>query len=60
MQGITLVHVVWFFLLLVGGTGWVMNIFDIVAVINDPVTAFLVLRIVGIFVFPLGAVLGYF
>ena len=45
---------------LAGITGWVMNIFDIVAAVSDPITAMFILRCVGIFVAPLGAILGYF
>ena len=45
---------------LAGIVGWVMNIFDIVAAVSDPITAMFILRCVGIFVAPLGAILGYF
>jgi len=47
-------------MLIAGIIGWVMNIFDIVAAINDPITAFFIARCVGVFFFPLGAILGYF
>ena len=47
-------------LIAAGITGWVMNIFDIVAAVSDPITAMFILRCVGIFVAPLGAILGYF
>lgn len=47
-----------------GFIGWVMNIYATVTVlmIDGPltVTGMLVLRIVGIFLAPIGAVLGYF
>jgi hypothetical protein len=46
--------------IVLGVIGWVMNITTIVSHINDPVTGMTVLRAVGIFLFPLGAVLGYF
>ena len=39
--------------------GWVINIITIVNHINDPVTGMQVLRAVGIFVAPLGGILGY-
>jgi len=45
---------------LAGIVGWVMNIFDIVAAVSDPITAMFIIRCVGIFVAPLGAILGYF
>jgi hypothetical protein len=42
-----------------GLTGWVMNIIDIFRS-ADGVTGELALRIAGIFIVPLGAILGYF
>lgn len=43
-----------------GLVGWVMNVFDLIGMIGASVDAEFVLRIVGVFVAPLGAVLGYF
>lgn len=43
-----------------GIAGWVMNIAEILATASDPITAMFILRCVGIFVAPLGAILGYF
>lgn len=40
--------------------GWIMNIIDLVHTSFTPLTAIAVLRVVGIFIFPLGAVLGIF
>jgi hypothetical protein len=45
--------------LLVGFVGWVINLFDIAHTIGGPLTAMLVARLVGVFAFPLGAVLGF-
>ena len=39
--------------------GWVLNIVTIAHSSMDVITGMLILRIVGIFVGPLGAVLGY-
>ena len=50
---------VWLGLLIGGGIGWIMNIVTIVHTCCEPVTGMLVIRIVGLFVAPLGAVLGY-
>ena len=47
-------------LLVVGLIGWVMNIVEIVETCCDPLTGMLVVRIAGILIAPLGAVLGYF
>lgn len=41
------------------GAGWVMNILEIVNQCCEPLTGLMVIRIIGIFVAPLGAVLGY-
>lgn len=46
--------------ILAGFVGWVINIIDIVNSVSGPLTTLLVLRIVGIFAFPLGAILGLF
>ena len=42
--------------------GWVFNIIDVVTVAldNEPLTTMFILRIIGIFFFPLGTLLGYF
>ena len=50
----------WLFALFVVGIGWVMNIIDLLGMSLDPLTPLAVLRVVGIFIPPLGAVLGYF
>lgn len=41
------------------GIGWVSNIVQIIHHINDPLTNMMILRWVGIFVAPLGAILGW-
>lgn len=42
--------------------GWIMNIVAVfqMATADTPLTALFILRIVGIFVEPLGAILGFF
>jgi hypothetical protein len=37
-----------------------MNIFAIVGGLSGEITAMLVVRVIGCFAFPLGAILGYF
>lgn len=39
--------------------GWVLNIIALVHSVSGPVTTLFVLRIVGIFAFPLGGILGW-
>lgn len=46
-------------LIIGGGIGWVLNIVDIVNSDFGNITGMLVIRIIGVFVAPLGAVLGY-
>lgn len=50
----------WLIVLVVVGIGWVMNIIDLLGTSFDPITGLAILRVVGIFIPPLGAVLGYF
>ena len=45
--------------LILGGIGWILNIIALVAGFSEPLTALQALRIVGVFVAPLGAVLGW-
>jgi hypothetical protein len=39
--------------------GWVMNLVQLIGMASDGVTGLFVLKIVGLFLAPLGAVLGY-
>lgn len=44
-----------------GGIGWVWNIVKIIGTdVFWPLTGLLVLRIIGVFVPPIGAIVGYF
>ena len=40
--------------------GYIIDIFKIIHHISDPITGEFILRCVGIFVFPIGGILGYF
>lgn len=53
-----LIAIIWLVVVVGGGIGWVLNIIDIAHTYHI-FTGMLILRIVGIFVPPLGAVLGY-
>ncbi len=48
---------IWLGLIILGGIGWVLNIVEIAHA--DIVNGFVILRVVGIFMFPLGAILGW-
>jgi hypothetical protein len=39
--------------------GWIMNAITIWNTIDNPITAKFILRVVGIFVAPIGGILGY-
>lgn len=55
---LTLAYIVLVVVLLVG---WFMNIFDVIALVaTDTFSLMFILRVIGIFVAPLGGVLGFF
>ena len=45
---------------LLGIVGWVMNLVAIIHTMNLPITGLFIARLVGVFAFPLGGILGYF
>ena len=47
-------------LILVPVYGWVHNIISIIHAVDAPMTGMFILRCIGIFVAPLGALLGFF
>jgi hypothetical protein len=47
------------FMWIAGAVGWVLNIIAVVHTCCDPLTGVLAVRIAGIFVLPIGAVMGY-
>jgi hypothetical protein len=58
--GYELLILVFWLAMLVGVGGWVANIVKLVGMNFDPITGLLIVRAVGIFVAPVGAVLGFF
>lgn len=52
--------IIYILILLALGIGWIMNIAAIVHSDFGSVTPLLVLRFIGVFVVPLGTILGYF
>jgi prepilin-type N-terminal cleavage/methylation domain-containing protein len=57
-RGFTIIEVVVVALILVGGLGWMWNIVKLSAMCCD-ISGMLVLRAIGIFLPPLGAILGF-
>jgi lipopolysaccharide export LptBFGC system permease protein LptF len=47
------------FVVLAGLGGWIANIVKLVSAADGGITAMLIVRIVGVFFTPLGAVMGY-
>lgn len=58
-SGFTVVEFAILLVAILGIGGWVSNIVQIVNHLSDPITGMFILRCVGIFVAPLGAVLGF-
>lgn len=50
---------IYFSIVLAGLFGWVMNIVAIIQSDFAPIGGMLIARVIGVFVAPLGAVLGY-
>lgn len=53
------IFVLWLAIFIAAGYGWVMNIVKIVDLGFEPWTGMVIFRCVGVFLPPLGAVLGY-
>jgi competence protein ComGC len=58
-QGFTLFELIFVLLWIAGAYGWVTNIIKLVDTVNDTVTGLFIVRAIGIFVPPLGAVMGF-
>ena len=53
------ISVIFAVLWVAGGIGWILNIVHIIHEASNPITALFIVKCVGIFIAPLGAVLGY-
>lgn len=60
MKLITTAYILWFIFWIVCAVGWVLNIIAIANTYTLELTGLFILRIIGVLVFPLGAVLGIF
>jgi len=45
---------------LFGTFGWIANIAKLILMLDGPITAMLIARVVGIFAVPFGAIIGFF
>lgn len=59
-RGVTTLELIIVILFLLSAGGWIANIVKLSHSSFDPITVLTGLRVVGIFVPPMGAVLGYF
>lgn len=59
LRGFTVVELVFAVIALLGAGGWIWNIVKIAGSDFASITGMLVLRVIGIFVAPLGAILGF-
>lgn len=48
------------FFVLFFAVGWGLNLVHVIQTVNDPIAGAFILRIVGIFFFPLGGIFGWF
>ena len=60
VEGIYGAILLWSTVALIIGVGWAINIVELSKMSFDPLTGLAVLRVIGVFLPPLGAVLGYF
>lgn len=58
-QGFTVVELFVAILFLGGGFGWCWNIVKLVQMLHDNITVLAILRGVGVFAPPLGAIMGF-
>jgi prepilin-type N-terminal cleavage/methylation domain-containing protein len=58
-RGFTAVELLVVVLFVAGAGGWIANIVKLVGMSFDQITGMLVVRAIGIFVAPLGAVMGF-
>lgn len=57
--GFTLTELLIGLIVLVGASGWIWNVVKIATADFNDITGLLVLRVIGIFFAPLGAILGF-
>jgi hypothetical protein len=59
-MGALIMILVWICLVLVVGSGWVMNIIHLVNTPLSPLTTELIIRFIGVPIAPVGVVMGWF
>ena len=54
----TIVNILMGSTIIAGVVGWIANLVQIVGMVSDPITALFLLKCVGLFMAPIGSVLG--
>jgi prepilin-type N-terminal cleavage/methylation domain-containing protein len=59
-MGFTAIELIVVIVVLLGAGGWIANIVKIIGTVGDLLTVMFIARCLGVFMPPLGAVLGFF
>ena len=59
-KGYTLFELFLLFVVIFGSIGWIMNLYKVVTVLSCSITLETIFRLISVFFFPIGAILGYF
>lgn len=59
-NGYTSIALIFLVFWMVLAAGWIMNIIELVHTVNLPINGMFIFRAVGVFVAPLGGILGWF
>lgn len=59
-KGFTAFELFFFLVVIAGVVGWIANIVKLIGLVGGDITTMFVLRVVGIFAAPFGAILGFF
>jgi hypothetical protein len=54
------IGLVFLFIMALGAVGWIKNLFALLGSNFDPITGEVMLRVIGVFISPIGAVMGWF
>lgn len=58
-SGFTVIELIFVIIIFAGIGGWIGNIVKLTSASFDPLTGLVVLRAIGVFIAPLGAVMGF-
>lgn len=58
--GYTVVELLILIVYVAGAVGWIANLVKLIGIIDGGITGMMILRAIGVFLVPLGAILGIF